>query len=66
MLDTVKVLMRRDGITKEEAMRMVKECYNEIMEYGEELDPADIIMDMLGLEPDYIVDILSWELAIVK
>lgn len=54
--------MERDGIDRETALEMIDECRNAINEAVEEgnVSEADsIIMDCLGLEPDYIFDILS-------
>lgn len=49
--------MNRDGMTQEEAV----EYLNNVREMLYEADPweiEDIIMDELGLEPDYIFDII--------
>lgn len=57
----VNILMKRDGYSKEEAIEMVKDCREEINEAIADGDydlAEDIIACDLGLEPDYIMDIL--------
>jgi hypothetical protein len=46
--------MERDGLTEQDAIDRVKLCRDEMLESGDE----DVIMDHLGLEPDYIMDVL--------
>lgn len=62
MNEIVEILMRRDGISRLEAENLVEECREE-MEYavmrGKYLEAEDIIASYLGLEPDYIFDILD-------
>lgn len=58
MNPVVKILMERDGITEQEAIDLVKETKEELMN-SQYYDGADIIMENLGLEPDYIMDILE-------
>lgn len=57
MKEIVRILMRRDGMTENEAWDLVDECQREI-EYalrdGNLNDLEDIIKDYLGLEPDYL------------
>ena len=53
----VKILMERDNMTYEDAHSLVKETRDEIICSGC-IDPSDIISDYLGLEPDYLDDIL--------
>ena len=61
MKETVKVLMERDGMTREEAEEMVNNARYEINNMLEEAE-YDEIEDMLacdfGLEMDYIFDFL--------
>ena len=52
----IEVLMERDGLTREEAIERVDEVRELIFE-----DPGvaeDILADELGLELDYIFDII--------
>lgn len=53
----IEILMKRDGIDEEYAEKLVKETRDEIM-CGDIMMADDIIMDYLGLEPDYLEDIL--------
>jgi hypothetical protein len=53
-----EVLMRRDGMTSDEANEAIacaREC---VLEDGE--DPDDVLLDHFGLEPDYVFDLLGW------
>lgn len=58
MNPVVKILMERDGMTEQEAIDLVRETKEELMN-SQCCDGADIIMENLGLEPDYIMDILE-------
>ena len=61
MKETVKVLMKRDGMTRKEAEEMVNNARYEINNMLEEAE-YDEIEDMLacdfGLEMDYIFDFI--------
>lgn len=57
MNKVVEILMRRDGMTKSEAESLVEET-REALLLGDPYEAEDIIVDYLGLEPDYIMDIL--------
>lgn len=59
MNEVVKILMERDEIDQETAEALVRETRNEILNAENVFDADDIIMDYLGLEPDYIFDILD-------
>lgn len=58
MREIIEILMRRDGISRLEAENMVEECqdmiYKAMADHASYDDIADIIADMLGLEPDYM------------
>lgn len=61
MLELVQVLMDRDGLSLEEAEKEaseVKEAIHEAMMNGE--DPEEVFMDMTGLEPDYLEELLDY------
>ena len=54
------IIMKRDGLTSEEAdslLEEVREMMNDAMAYGDVQEAEDIFTDELGLEPDYIVDL---------
>lgn len=53
----VKILMERDGMTQKEAEELVNEAREEILA-SDPWEVEDIMLDILGLEPDYIMDIL--------
>ena len=57
MKRVVDILVKRDGVTKERAIKMIEECREALLS----VDPIyadEIIEGCLGLEPDYIEDIL--------
>ncbi len=54
----IKTLTERDGITPQEAKQQILETRETLMN-SKASDGADIIMEHLGLEPDYIIDILE-------
>ena len=61
--DIITILMRRDGMSYDEAERYVREVQeeisNEILAGASLEEIEDIIMDELGLEPDYVIDFLD-------
>lgn len=54
-MNLAKVLMRRDGLTEEEAYELINEARNRVLE-GE--DPEEILYEEFGLEPDFVFDLL--------
>lgn len=57
----VKILMERDGYSEVEAREIIDDCREEINEAIADGDydlAEDILACDLGLEPDYIFDIL--------
>ena len=54
----IEILMNRDNMSYEEARSLVKETRDEIMSVEESYEVDDIIESYLGLEPDYLDDIL--------
>lgn len=60
--DIIKILMKRDDLTKEEATDIVNETQdliNEVVESEDAweamIDVENILADQLGLEPDYMM-----------
>lgn len=56
----IKILMQRDEMTKDEAMELindVKEAMMDCIESGNYMEAEDIFTSELGLEPDYIIDL---------
>ena len=59
MNKVVRILMERDGISEEEARALVKETRDEIVMLDNPFEAENIIMEYLGLEPDYILEIFD-------
>lgn len=55
----VAILMKRDGISESEAKRLIEETKEEILCCDSVFDADDILLCNLGLEADYILDILE-------
>lgn len=56
----IKILMERDGMTKEEATDLLHEVQDMMQECSyEPVECEEIITSELGLEPDYICDIFG-------
>lgn len=58
MEKVIKILMERDGISHQEASRLVRETRSELMA-SSPFEAEEIMANNLGLEPDYIFDILQ-------
>lgn len=60
MVDSIaSVLIRRDGLTQEEADREVEYAHKTLygmLEEGE--DPSDLCEELFGLEPDYLEELI--------
>lgn len=53
-----EILCRRDGCTREEAEELIQITIDEIEEAMDDYEAVcDIMMDNLGLEPDFILDL---------
>ncbi len=53
------IIAKRDGTSLEDAIERVKECREAMLEaLGHEDDPEEVLADELGLEPDYIFDLI--------
>ena len=58
----VKILMRRDGLTEEEAKKEVKDFMESIQEdiqNGDLEEIEDALMSWFSLEPDYVFDVIN-------
>lgn len=51
----VQILMSRDGMSRADAEELVQELRQRVIE-GE--DPEDLLHEELGLEPDYIEELI--------
>ena len=60
MNKVVEILMERDGMPQEHAERLVRETRDEIMMLDNPLEADDVLMDYLGLDPDYLEDVLNF------
>ena len=58
MNEVIEVLMNRDGINREQAESLVKETYDEIISNPHNVN--EIMEDNLGLEPDYLQNVLNY------
>lgn len=56
--EIIRVLMERDGMSREEATERLEEV-REIMADADPWDAEDILADELGLEMDYIFDVIG-------
>lgn len=63
MKEIIKILMKRDGISREEAKEQLDMFLEDASEYIQEGDLSgleELLMDQLGLAPDYLFDILGF------
>ena len=62
MAEIEKILMERDNISRLEAQKQIKQCrqrlYDKAVPTGDYELLIDIIEEELGLEPDYMFDLL--------
>lgn len=61
MENIIKILMHRDKISHEEAVRQINAFLEEaedLIQAGDTEEIEDLLMDYLGLEPDYLFDLL--------
>ena len=54
--DVINILVRRDGMSRIEAAELVAECMQMVTD-GD--DPAEVLHNELGLEPDYIFALIT-------
>ena len=52
MNEVLTILMERDGLSRHEALEVMREALDE------GLDPEEVFADITGLEPDYIWSVL--------
>jgi hypothetical protein len=58
MDSVVEILIRRDGLTESEANDLIEET-RELLLTSDPFEADQIMADQLGLEPDYILDIIG-------
>ena len=56
----VDILMKRDGLTEDEALAEIEECLEEL-----EMGNDYALEDVLGLEDDYLFDIIQQQVNLV-
>ena len=55
----IEILMRRDGYAKDEAISLLNEVKDMMKDCNYDPEESErIFMEELGLEPDYIIDLL--------
>lgn len=59
MNKVVKILMERDQVDEKYATALVKDTKRELETLENPFEFEDVIWDNLGLEPDYLIDILD-------
>ena len=52
----LRVLMRRDGMSRVDAQDLIEKAREEVEEGG---DPEEVCEEWCGLEPDYVMDLLA-------
>lgn len=52
----LRVLMRRDGMSRADAEDLIRAAREEVEEGG---DPEEVCEEWFGLEPDYIFDLIG-------
>lgn len=60
--EVISILMKRDGMTEEEAknhLQLVREAVHDAVNAGNYDDAEEIVYSELGLEMDYIFDIMG-------
>ena len=61
--ELVKLIVKRDGISENEAYEICEQCRHDILhaidKNCEIEEVEDILMDWLGLEPDYLMDLMN-------
>lgn len=50
-------LINRDNLSKKEAMILINDMAQQVLE-GE--DPEEVLMSDVGLEPDYVMELLEY------
>ena len=59
----VKLIAKRDGISENEAYEICEQCRHDILHAIDKNcgieEVEDILIDWLGLEPDYLMDLMN-------
>lgn len=61
--ELVKLIAKRDSISENEAYEICEQCRHDILHAIDKNcgieEVEDILMDWLGLEPDYLMDLMN-------
>lgn len=55
----INILMERDGLPREEAISLIEQTKEMILETEDIWNADAVLMEQLGLEPDYMADLLT-------
>ena len=62
-MDLVKLIAKRDGISENEAYEICEQCRRDILHAIDKNcdieEVEEILMDWLGVEPDYLMDLMN-------
>lgn len=58
MANVTEILMERDNISQQQVEELMNDTLEEILN-SDPLDSADILLNNLGLEEDYIMDLID-------
>ena len=62
-MDLVKLIAKRDGISENEAYEICEQCRHDILHAIDKNcgieEVEDVLIDWLGLEPDYLMDLMN-------
>ena len=62
-MDLVKLIAKRDGISENEAYEICEQCRHDILHAIDKNcgieEVEDILIDWIGLEPDYLMDLMN-------
>lgn len=56
----IKILMERDGMSEYEARDLFNETRDEIISLEDPFEADNVLMEYLGLEPDYLFDLMGY------
>lgn len=59
-MNLIEILQHRDGLTEQEAKDLILDTKEKLLS-SDGFDADEIIMENLGLEPDYLMDILFFK-----
>jgi len=57
MTELKRYIMKRDGLTSDEANELIENAFTMVLEEG--MDPEKVLLEQFGLGPDYISNFLD-------